>query len=227
MENYRNFYKILGAFIFAGALLAVNEANAQMLLPDPSVDYEYGYGPIASINNEWILAGNFMGYGNPANLSDSGFHSTFNMVMKNGSAPHMHQISNATINDVKMKGNNTIMQGATTITMKDGPILNVPTTWTIYNNNSIAISMDPAKINNHFGNTPIYGLELDLDKEKRTMEAMMQDTKFMDKWIPLMMQNLMKDSELNGNNMSMIQMSNDSMKNDSIELIGNTSGISN
>ena len=85
--------------------------------------------------------------------------------------------------------------------------------------------MDPAKINNHFGNTPIYGLELDPDNEMRTMEALMQDTKFMDKWIPLMMQNLMKGSELNGKNMSIIQLSNDSMRNDSIELIGNISGI--
>lgn len=227
MINYNSFYIILGAFIFAGSLLVVNEANAQPLLSDPSVDYEYGYGPIASINNEWILAGNFMGYGNPVNLSDSGFHSTFNMVMKNGSAPHIHQISNATLSDVKMDGNNTIMQGDVTVTMKDGPILNVPTTWTIYNNNSIAISMDPAKTNNHFGNTPIYGLELNPEKELRTMDAMMADTKFMNKWIPLMMQNLMKNSELSGKNMSIIQISNDSMRNNSIELIGNTSGINN
>ena len=44
---------------------------------------------------------------------------------------HMHQITNANLSDMKMDGNNTIMQGAVTVTMKDGPILNVPTTWTI------------------------------------------------------------------------------------------------
>lgn len=227
MVHYRSFYKIFGAFIFAGALLVVSEASAQPVLPVASSDYEYGYGPIASINNDWILAGSFMGYSNPANLSDSGFHSTFSMVMKNGTSHHMHQITNATLSDIKMDGNNTIMQGAATVTMKDGPVVNVPTTWTIYNNNSIAISLDPSKINNHFGNTPIYGLKLDPEKEMQTMEAMMQDTKFMDKWVPLMMQNLMKSSELNGKNMSIMPMSNDSMRNNSIELIGNASVINN
>ena len=109
-------------------------------------DYEYGYGPIASINNDWVLAGSYMGYGNPSNLSDSGFHATFSMVMKNGTAYHMHQMSNATIEDVRMDGNNTIMQGSVTVTMRDGPVSNVPTTWTINNNNTLAISMDPSKL---------------------------------------------------------------------------------
>lgn len=225
MVNYRTFLKILGIFLFTGSLLFINEASAQLTLPDLAVDYEYGYGPVASINNDWILAGNYMGYGNPDNLTDSGFHATFNMVMKNGSAPHMHQITNATLSDVTMKGNDTLMQGTVTVTMKDGPVSDVPTNWTIYNNNSIAISMDPAKVNNHFGSTPIYGLELNPEKEMKTMNAMMEDAKFMDKWIPMMMQNMMQNSNLNGKNMSLMPVIiNDSQGgNNSIGLVGNNS----
>jgi hypothetical protein len=171
-------------------------------------DYEYGYGPIASINKDWILAGHFMGYYSPNNLTDSGFHSTFDMVMINGSSPHMHQISDATVNDVRIDGNNTILQGAATITMTDGPVSNVSTTWTIYNNNSISISMDPSKINNHFGNTPIYGILLTPEKEMETMNAMMEDKEFMDKWIPLMMQNVMANLQISGGNATSMSMSN-------------------
>ena len=228
MFIHTKFFRILSTFVIAGSLLSLTGANAQAL-SGSFADYEFGYGPIASINNDWILAGNYMGYGNPSNLTDSGFHATFSMVMKNGSAPHMHQISNATISDVRMDGNNTIMQGSVTVTLKDGPVSNVPTNWTINNNNTIAISLDPSKVNNHFGDTPIYGLELTPEKETNMMNTMMKDSKFMDKWIPLMMQNMMKSTELNGKNMSIIpmSMSNDSMRNDSIELIGNTSGINN
>lgn len=227
INSRRNLFNFLSMSIFVGALLFANEATAQPPSSISSVDYEYGYGPISSLNNEWILAGNFMGFGNPANLSDSGFHATFSMVMKNGSAPHMHQMFNATLSDVKMDGNNTIMQGTATITMKDGPVLDVPTTWTIYNNNSIAIYMDPAKINNHFGDTPIYGLELNPEKEMKMMNAMMEDTKFMNKWIPMMMENLLKQSELDGKNMSIIPMSDNPIRNESEVLPENTPGIKN
>ena len=144
--------------------------------------------------------------------------------MKNGSAPHMHQISNATISDVKMDGNNTVIQGSVTITMRDGPVTNVPTTWTISNNNTLAIDMDPSMINNHFGETPVYGLILTPEKEMKTMNSMMEDTKFMDKWIPLMMQNVMKNLQLDGggNSTSMPMMN---MSNNEAPLLPNGTGF--
>jgi hypothetical protein len=90
------------------------------------------------------------------------------MVMKNGSGYHMHQMSNAIGEDITMEGNNTIYHGSVTMTMRDGPVSNVPTTWTVYNNNTLAISMDPTKIDNHFGDTPIYGVESTPEKEMET-----------------------------------------------------------
>jgi hypothetical protein len=196
--TYTNFFRILSTFVIAGDLLSL---------------------PIASINNDWILAGHWMGYHHLSNLTDSGFHSTFDMVMENGSAPHMHQISNGTISDVRMDGNNTVIQGSVTITMKDGPVSNVPTNWTIYNNNTLAIDLEPSKINNHFGESPIYGLVLTPEKEMNIMNKMMEDTKFMDQWIPLMMQNMMSKMDLNGKNISsMPQMMNNSISNSSMAM---------
>jgi hypothetical protein len=216
--TYTNFFRILSIFVIAGALLSLTGTNAQALSGSLS-DYKFGYGPIASINNDWILAGHWMGYFNPSNLTDSGFHSTFDMVMKNGSAPHMHQISNATISDVKMDGNNEVIQGSVTITMKDGPVLNVPTTWTTSNNNTLAIELDPSMVNNHFGESPIYGLVLNPEKEMNIMNKMMEDSKFMDQWIPLMMQNMMSTLNMNGENMSaMPLMMNDSNSTNTMEM---------
>ncbi len=215
---YTNFFRILSTFVIAGVLLSLTGTNAQAL-SGALTDYKFGYGPIASINNDWILAGHWMGYFNPSNLTDSGFHSTFDMVMKNGSGPHLHQISNATINDVNMDGNNQTVQGSVTITMRDGPVLNVPTTWTTSNNNTIAMDMDPSMINNHFGESPIYGLVLTPDKEMELMNIMMEDSKFMDQWIPLMMQNMMSTLNMNGENMStMAPMMNHSISNNTMEM---------
>jgi hypothetical protein len=206
---------ILTTFMISGVLLSLTGTNTHALPASPS-DYEYGYGPVASINNDWILVGNYMGYGNPSNLSDSGFHATFSMVMKNGSAYHMHQISNATIDDVTMDGNNTIMKGLVTVTMREGSISNVPTNWTINNNTTLTISMDHSMINNHFGDTPIYGLELTPEKEIEIRDTMGEDSKFMDKWIPLIVQNTMDALKIDAGNMS---MTNQSLTNESIDLM--------
>ena len=220
------YIKILTTFLIVASSLSLTGMNLHTSSATVA-DYEYGYGPIASINNDWILAGSYMGYGNPSNFSDSGFHATFSMVMKNGTAYHMHQISNATIEDVRMDGNNTIMQGSVTVTMRDGSVSNVPTTWTINNNNTLAISMDPSKVNDHFGNTPIYGVESTPDKEMETINLMSEDSKFMDKWIPIVLQNTMSALKIDAGNASDSSITNQSIINESMDMnLRNNSGTS-
>lgn len=206
---------MLTTFVIVATLFSLTGIN----IPASSAtvaasDYLYSYGPIASINGDWVLAGGHMAYNNPSNLSDSGFHSTFSMVMKNGSGYHIHQMSNTTGEDITMEGNNTVYHGTVTVTMRDGPVSNVPTTWTVYNNNTLAISMDPTKIDNHFGDTPIYGLELTPEKEMELFSLMDEDSKFMDKWISLIMQNTMKGLNIDSGNMS---MANQSITNESMD----------
>ncbi|HKR74587.1 MAG TPA: hypothetical protein VJR94_10820, partial [Candidatus Nitrosocosmicus sp.] len=75
MISYLKYVKILTTFVIAGCLLALTGTNIYASSATVT-DYEYGYGPISSINNDWVLAGGYMGYGNPSNLSDSGFHAT-------------------------------------------------------------------------------------------------------------------------------------------------------
>jgi hypothetical protein len=80
------------------------------------------------------------------------------MAKEDGSAMHKH-----TINDFKLTGNptktstGTAYDGTTTISMKDGPVSNVPVSITLSDNGNFSIMIDPKATKNHFGNTPIEG----------------------------------------------------------------------
>jgi hypothetical protein len=86
------------------------------------------------------------------------FNSKFNMVMTNGSAMHDHEIYNFKLASMSNPNNTTsVFNGTATITMRQGPVENVPVSIKRIDNNVISIWADPTMINNHFGNTPIFG----------------------------------------------------------------------
>jgi hypothetical protein len=140
------------------------------------------WGMISSIQNDeqgqpaWIVAGHWMmemgsqnSTQNDTATSDTtgrisniaGFNAMLHMVMLNGSAMHNHEISNFTqTGDATFDSstNLTTITGTATITMREGPVPNVPTTIEIAQDKVIAITPDPAALQNHFGNTPIYGI---------------------------------------------------------------------
>jgi hypothetical protein len=91
-------------------------------------------------------------------LPNATFNSKFNMVMTNGSAKHDHQIYNFKLASMSNPSNTTsVFNGTATITMRQGPVENVPVSIKRIDNNVISIWADPAMIDNHFGNTPIFG----------------------------------------------------------------------
>lgn len=80
------------------------------------------------------------------------------MVMTNGSALHDHEIYDFKLTNMTMPNNTTtVYNGTATITMRQGPVTNVPVSIKSMESNAISIWADPAMINNHFGNTPIFG----------------------------------------------------------------------
>ena len=80
------------------------------------------------------------------------------MVKLDGSGMHKH-----TVNDFKLTWNptktstGTTYDGTATVSMKGGPVSNVPITITVLDNGNISIMVDPKATNNHFGSTPIEG----------------------------------------------------------------------
>ena len=126
-------------------------------------------GTIVSIQDgkngmpEWILSG-VWDFKN-VNSSSPTFNSTFIMVMLNGTALHKHRIT-----DFKMTGSPTksgmvtTYNGTATVTLalcmrcKIGvPIPSVPVSIKLAGP-VISVWIDPTKIMNHYGNTPIYGM---------------------------------------------------------------------
>lgn len=113
-----------------------------------------------STDPAWTLGGVYKF----ANINSSSpiFNATFYMTKLDGTSTHKHSIY-----DFKMTGNpikdsatnSTIYKGTSTITMKDGPLTNVPTQIITYDNSAITISLDLKTTNNHFGTKPIFGTQ--------------------------------------------------------------------
>ncbi|MDW0148665.1 MAG: hypothetical protein QOK59_08280 [Nitrososphaeraceae archaeon] len=134
----------------------------------------YAFGTIASLQNDengnpiWIVSGLYKGSLSMNNKTQDGaatgslpnatLDSKFSMVMTNGSAMHDHRIYNFTLTDMSMPNNSTtVFNGTATITMRQGPVHDVPLSIKAMENNAVSIWVDPTKIQNHFGNTPIFG----------------------------------------------------------------------
>jgi hypothetical protein len=143
------------------------------MIRDYSANHKWGM--IASMNNdgqaEWILSGHWMmelaSQNDTATSETTGmisnvasFNAMIQMVMPDGSAMHSHEISNFTqTGDTTFNSetNSTTIPGTITITMREGPVPNVQTTIEIAQDKVIAIRPDPAALQNHFGDAPIYG----------------------------------------------------------------------
>jgi hypothetical protein len=144
----------------------------------------YAFGTIASLQNDengnpiWIVSGLYKASLSMNNKTQDGaatgslpnatLNSKFNMVMTNGSAMHDHKIYDFTLTDMSMPNNSTtVFNGTATITMRQGPVPDVPLSIKAMDNNAVSIWVDPTKIQNHFGNTPIFGtIEKLLEVEK-------------------------------------------------------------
>src|ERR671923_423168 len=82
-------------------------------------------------------------------LPNAIFNSKFNMVMTNGSAMHDHKIYDFKLTSMSNPNNTTsVFNGTATITMKQGPVGNVPVSIKRIDNNVISIWANPAMINN-------------------------------------------------------------------------------
>ena len=82
------------------------------------------------------------------------------MIKTDGTAEHKHSLYDSKLNADPIVNNNnnaTILNGTSTVTMKEGPINDVPTQITLLGNSAISILVEPTKVNNHFGSRPIYG----------------------------------------------------------------------
>jgi hypothetical protein len=171
------------SLIIAGVLMIDYQNNQVMAYPK---GYEKGnttFGTIASIQNDengnpsWIVSGHWKGnlLNNQSQSNNSSiqgntsssplgsiFNTSFKMVKLDGTANHTHTITNFVLSNMSMPNNMTrIFNGTATASLKEGPVTDIPTSIRIMDDKVISIWLDPSKVNNHFGNTPIYGTVMD------------------------------------------------------------------
>jgi hypothetical protein len=98
--------------------------------------------------------------GKPAWKVSGTWNASFDMMKLDGSSKHKHTVT-ATITsaDFKVAGKSSTRtySGTATISMKEGPISNVPIVIKQSSDGNMSIMPDPIKTKGHFGNTPIQG----------------------------------------------------------------------
>jgi hypothetical protein len=187
INNFQSYFNNNNSFmVYAQQIMEIPSGGGFSTEPQqPQQPGEYIAGTIASIQNDkdyvptWLLSGvwkgaiinidkeeikadilpsNSINTNNDNDLPIADFEANFEMVMLNGSSLHEHTIYNFTLSDISMTDDkNYTFNGTTTISMKDSAVNDVPISIKILNNNVISIWTDQVKINNHSGNTPIYG----------------------------------------------------------------------
>jgi hypothetical protein len=147
---------IMALALMSGVLLLKLEAYA---IPKNAVK-----GSLTSLQNDesgkptWIVSGVFRM--DNMNSTSPMFNATFYMMKKDGTAPHTHTISNFRITgNPLVSGNSTTFNGTSTVTMKDSPVNQVPTSIKLTDDSALSIWLDPSKTSGHFGNTMIYGTQ--------------------------------------------------------------------
>ena len=147
-----------------------NQEQQQQSQVSSVANFTRSLGSISSIqNNEtgkqsWILSGQWdlaipkplkINQTNPPNAAI--FNSGFEMIKTDGKSIHTHIISDFNLKGSAINGNALVLTGTATVTMKEGPVKDVPVSISILNQGALKLWIDPTKTSNHFGNTPIYG----------------------------------------------------------------------
>jgi len=150
------------AIVGVGISLFDSYANAQN---ETNNDPNVLKGSITSIqddnpddNTEWILGGVYR----MENLNSTSptFNASFHMVQTDGNASHTHDVYDFVLaGEPVSNGNYTIFNGTSTVTMREGPVTEVPTTITLLGDSAVSILFDPSKTNNHFGDSAVYGTQ--------------------------------------------------------------------
>lgn len=163
--------------IVSGLMLFSFNLNVIMGIPADIVKEGYLFGKIVGIAEDengkplWIISGNWKT--NLSNQTQAGSNSTvfdasLHMIKTDGTATHTHTLTNFVLADTASQNNVTTYNGTGIVSMPEGPIINVPISIKVMNNEIGIIHIDPNKVDNHFGSKPIYGIPLeDSEYEER------------------------------------------------------------
>src|SRR5215204_4859084 len=175
------------ATILMVTIIFTQQSYKAMAFPQQYQSGNQIFGVISSIQNDesgqpaWIVTGPWtttLLSDSSANASQpmgnatgpfggSPFNTQIQMVRLDGTAGHTHTITNFVLANVSQPNNMTkVFNGTSTASMREGPVTDIPTTIRIMGDKVISIWLDPSRIENHYGNTPLYGLVMDVEKPR-------------------------------------------------------------
>jgi hypothetical protein len=113
-----------------------------------------------------------------SSINATSFDGSMRMVLLNGSALHEHQLYDfsQTASAYNATSNSTTFNGTLTVTLRDGPHPDVPARIEIMQDNAISVWLDPVSVDNHFGNTWIFGTVWKHDEEEERTEESQNTT---------------------------------------------------
>jgi hypothetical protein len=171
MQNYVTFifvFMLISGFAFVGLV-----SNVAMALPLDFLDRTYVFGPITGItedendNTDWVLAGIWRSSlsnsteTSSSNASAGTFNAAIDMMRPDGTARHTHTVTDfVLLNSSSPSGtNSTHFNGTSTVSLANGPALDIPTSIKLSNDNIVNIWMDPESVDRHFGeSSTIFGI---------------------------------------------------------------------
>lgn len=107
----------------------------------------------------WIESGVFVlrASMNGTSPQVSQFYARFTMIKTDGTSQHTHLVYKFQQANTSMQAGTASINGTATVTLAGSPVSAVPVAIRVFNDKLLAIWIGPDKINNHFGENPLYG----------------------------------------------------------------------
>jgi hypothetical protein len=173
----QNFKAILFIALLLTTLASIGYiSNSVIATQSDFTSLKSAFGPIIGLslndtgNVDWLMSGNWRSLltGDPtsnlilSNQSSGAFTAAIEMIRPDGTDRHTHALTHFVVTDRMQNANNnsTIINGTSTISLLEGPAVDIPTTIERSNNwNVFIITIDPESVDYHFGKSPfIYGI---------------------------------------------------------------------
>jgi hypothetical protein len=165
---------------FGGVFLTSVSAQPRQLPPGYPTQGNFEFGNIASIQNDnegkpaWLLSGhwksNLLNMSGNEQANSSVFSTSFEMVMLDGKNSHTHALTNFVSTNKSTEGDSIqVFTGTSSVSLREGMVQDIPTTIKFMGDKVVSIWVDPAKVDNHLGDTPIYGTVASGDHGRQRM----------------------------------------------------------
>ena len=183
MEKTSRKNTVISTFVIASLIAASglflffsSSIGTAMGLPPYMVKGDYLFGrTIGIVDDEntkplWIISGIWKtNLSNQTRAGDNAtiFDASFEMIKTDGTSKHTHTLTDFVLTNVANQNNSTVFNGTGTISMPKAPINEVPLSIQVMNKDLGIINIDSKKMDNHFGNDPLYGIPLEDKHQKK------------------------------------------------------------